>query len=124
MFIVDENGNESVQQVVTQENNSKSKKQKTSKKVRSLHYNGFIQSFIDCRFQDEVDAGTNYYTKMFKIQSKLMRERSKLLRSKLVTEKLKQTLIQSKLSENQTELPALDESSESSSEDEENEENL
>ena len=40
-----------------------------------------------------------------------------------MTEKLKQTLIQSKLSENQTELPALEESSESSSE-EENEENL
>ena len=61
VFIVDENGNESVQQVVTQENNSKSKKQKTSKKVRSLHHNVFIQSFMDCRFQDEVDAGTNYY---------------------------------------------------------------
>ena len=34
VFIVDGNGNGSVQQVVTEENNSKSKKQKTSKKVR------------------------------------------------------------------------------------------
>ena len=78
---------------------------------------------MDCRFQEEDDPVTNYYNKMFKVQSKLMRIRSKLLRAKLMTEKLKQTLIQSKLSENQTELPALEESSESSSE-EENEENL
>ena len=78
---------------------------------------------MDCRFQEEDDPVINYYNKMFKVQSKLMRIRSKLLRAKLMTEKLKQTLIQSKLSENQTELPALEESSESSSE-EENEENL
>jgi hypothetical protein len=55
---------------------------------------------------------------MLEKQTKLMKLRRRVMRSKLRTEKLKQAMIQNKLTDNGMEIPSLEPSSESSSEDE------
>ena len=90
---------ETMQVQVESDNNSNAKKQNKAKNV-------------------QVDAPTKYYTGMFKMQVKSMSLKRKLIRAKLRTEQLKQTLIQNKLSENLIELPTMEPSSESSSEEE------
>jgi len=52
---------------------------------------------------------------MLEKQTEMMKLRRRILRSKLRTEQLKQTLIQNKLAENLVQLPEMEPSSESSS---------
>ena len=70
------------------------------------------------------DAATAYYTKMLSVQTRTEKMKAKVLRAKLLTERMKQTLMVDKFAAAKLDIPTLSESSESDSDGEVEEDNV
>ena len=106
---------ESVPIVVMEQNNNKNSKVTKKPIVSKVVSSDLITllTFIVC----VQDAASAYYSKMLSVQTEMSKLKGRLLKSKLVTEQMKQSLLRDQLQLNNLEVPAVSDSSESSSED-------